>query len=159
MGYTMIKSNDGDSAFEKDYGARPIVFLGGNCRGRDWRIEFLHRFEHEDVVFINPRRESFPHPEEQPNEHAQQVSWERQAIGFADIALFWLGEGLANQAARVEIGFALGAGKDVIIGAEPGFLGLEHLSAFSGMVLSNTLDGVMDRLRATLDMVRQSKAS
>ena len=141
MSYIMIRAEEGDAPLEKDYGTKPIVFLGGNCRGRDWRVEFLHRFESEDVVFINPRRESFAHPEEMPNEHAQQVLWERHALEKADIALFWLGEGLANQAARVEMGFAMGADKYVIIGAEQGFLGLEHMSAFSGLVLSTSTNG------------------
>ena len=137
MSYIMIRAEEGDAPLEKDYGTKPIVFLGGNCRGRDWRVEFLHRFESEDVVFINPRRESF--------------------LEKADIALFWLGEGLANQAARVEMGFAMGADKYVIIGAEQGFLGLEHMSAFSGLVLSTSTNGLMDRLSAVLREVRNNK--
>lgn len=159
MGYEIVRPSQGFEVFEKDFGKKPVVYLGGNSRGRDWRIEFLHRFENADVVFINPRRDSYAHPEEMPNEHAEQVLWERQAIDKADIALFWLGEGLANQAARVEIGFALGADKYVIIGAEPGFLGLEHLSAFSGLILSTSVSGLMDRMDAALREVRDAKAS
>jgi len=159
MGYEIVRPSQGFDVFEKNFGKKPVVYLGGNSRGRDWRIEFLHRFENTDVVFINPRRDSYAHPEEMPNEHAEQVLWERQAIDKADIALFWLGEGLANQAARVEIGFAVGAGKYVIIGAEPGFLGLEHLSAFSGLILSTSVSGLMDRMDAALREVREAKAS
>lgn len=156
MGYKIIRATEGSEVFQKGFGKSKVVFLGGNCRGRDWRVEFLHRFEREDAVFINPRRDDFPHPETMPGEHAEQVSWERQAIDSADVCLFWLGEGLANQAARVEIGYALGLGKTVLIGAEPGFLGLEHLSAFSGLVLSTSLDGLMDRLNSIL---RDGKAA
>ena len=159
MTYEIVRPENGAEGLEEVKGAKPVVYLGGNSRGRDWRVDFLHRFEQEDVVFINPRRETYANPEEMPNEHAEQVLWERQALGVSDVALFWLGEGLANQAARVEIGFALGAGKEVIIGAEPGFLGLEHLSAFSGLVLSSSVQGLMDRMEAALRDVREDKAS
>lgn len=150
MGYKIIRANESTEVFKKSFGKSKVVFLGGNCRGRDWRVEILHRFERDDVVFINPRREDFPHPESMPGEHAEQVSWERAAIDASEVCLFWLGEGLANQAARVEIGYALGREKAVLIGAEPGFLGLEHLSAFSGLVLSTSIDGLMDRLESIL---------
>ena len=123
----------------------PSVFLGGSCQGRDWRLAFFQRFTKMDITFINPSVEDFPKPEISPGEHARQVEWERQALDSSDIAVFWLGEGLANQATRVEIGFALGQGKPVLIGAEDGFLGAEHLTAFSGLVISSSLEGLMNR--------------
>tara|TARA_R110000868_G_scaffold190862_1_gene434746 strand:+ start:49612 stop:50076 length:465 start_codon:yes stop_codon:yes gene_type:complete len=123
----------------------PNVFLGGNCQGRDWRLTFFRRFTDAEVTFINPSRMDFPHPEISPGEHARQVAWERQAIAASNIAVFWLGEGLSNQATRVEIGFALGQGKTVLIGAEDGFMGGEHLTAFSGLVISSSIEGLMNR--------------
>ena len=150
MTYEIIRPTSESEDLEKNYGNKPIVYLGGNSRGRDWRVNFLHRFEQEDVVFINPRRENYANPGDSPNEHAKQVLFERHALDKSHIALFWLGEGLANQAARVEIGYALGASKDVIIGADNGFLGLEHLSAFSGLILSSSVEGMMDRMEASL---------
>lgn len=135
----------------------PNVFLGGSCKGRDWRLEFYRRFTDADVTFINPSRGDFPKPEIAPGEHARQVAWERQALGASDIAVFWLGEGLANQATRVEIGFALGQGKTVLIGAEDGFLGGEHLTAFSGLVISSSLEGLMNRFSSWYQQHLQSK--
>ncbi len=123
----------------------PNIFLGGNCKGRDWRLDFFRRFTDADVTFINPSRADFPNPDIAPGEHARQVAWERQALAAADVAVFWLGEGLSNQATRVEIGFALGQGKTALIGAEDGFLGGEHLTAFSGLVISSSLEGLMNR--------------
>ena len=123
----------------------PTVFLGGNCRGRDWRLEFFRRFTETEVVFINPNRKDFPKPEIAPGEHARQVAWERLALAASDISVFWLGEGLNNQGTRVEIGFALGQGKTVLIGAEDGFMGAEHLTAFSGLIISSSLEGLMNR--------------
>lgn len=123
----------------------PNVFLGGSCKGHDWRLEFFRRFTDADVTFINPSRGDFPNPDIAPGEHARQVAWERQALAGSDVAIFWLGEGLANQATRVEIGFALGQGKTTLIGAEDGFLGAEHLTAFSGLVISSSLEGLMNR--------------
>ena len=129
---------------------KPTVFSGGSCRGRDWRLDFFHRFEQTDVTFINPRRDHFADTEMEPTAHAEQVAWEREAIDAADIAVFWLGAGLANQAARVEIGYTFGKGIPVIIGAEEGFLGMEHLTAFSGLVLSSSVDGLMNRFSSLL---------
>ncbi len=146
MTYALVRA---DEVFTNNL-PRPIVFLGGNCRGRDWRLDFFHRFEQADVTFINPRREPFVDPDMDPSAHARQVAWERQALDEADIAIFWLGEGLANQAARVEIGYALGADKPVLVGSEEGFLGMEHLTSFSGLVLAKSLDGLMNRFASLL---------
>lgn len=128
----------------------PRVYLGGQCRGRDWRLEFFQKFERAEVTFINPKRESFIDPEFDPAGHAQQVAWEREALDSCDMGMFWLGEGLSNQAARVEIGYLLGAQKPVLVGADKGFMGLEHLSAFSGLVLTNSVEGLMNRFGSML---------
>ena len=146
MAYTLIRADEE----LRTNAPQPVVFLGGNCRGRDWRLDFLHRFEHTDVSFINPRRENFANPEMDPVTHANQVSWEREALDKSDVAVFWLGEGLANQASRVEIGYAIGKGQTVLIGAEDGFVGMEHLTAFSGLVLSSSIEGLMNRFASLL---------
>jgi hypothetical protein len=128
-----------------------VVFLGGGSRGNDWRDTFYRTFsERDDITFISPFRTTYPNPEMDPKGHSDIVEWERTAIASCDIAIFWLGAGLSNQAARVEIGYALGAGKTVIVGAEDSFLGLEHLSSFGGFVLSNSLESIMTRLKAEL---------
>ncbi len=145
MPYKLIR---GDENFPVG-ASRPAIFLGGHCGGRDWRGEMFQRFEQSEVTFVNPRR-SFADPELDPARHAEQVAWDREAIEYADIVIFWLGEGLVNQAARVEIGFAIGKDKTVLIGADEKFLGLEHLTAFSGLVLSKSLEGLMNRLASLL---------
>lgn len=150
MPYSLVKAGE----MVREGYPRPLIFLGGSCRGRDWRLDFLHRFEQSDVTFINPMKTNFPDPEMDPGEHAKQVTWERKMIDQADIAVFWLGEGLTNQAARVEIGYALGKGKAVLIGAEQGFMGMEHLTGFSGLVLSQSLDGLMNRFASLLTSFR-----
>ncbi|MFZ2619333.1 MAG: nucleoside 2-deoxyribosyltransferase domain-containing protein [Alphaproteobacteria bacterium] len=150
-GYTLIRA---DEVMREDL-PRPVVFLGGSCRGRDWRLDFYQRFEKTPVTFINPRRDNFVDPELDPSAHARQVAWEREALTQCDIAVFWLGEGLTNQASRVEIGYALGMEKPTLVGADDGFLGLEHLSAFSGLVLSKSPDGLMNRFASVLSSYHQ----
>lgn len=145
MSYVLIRA---DEVIRED--VKPLVFLGGNCKGRDWRLDFVKRFQGADLTFINPRREKFANPEVDMVTHVNQVLWEREAIDKCDIAVFWLGDGLANQASRVEIGYALGIGKAVLIGSEDGFVGMEHLTAFSGLVLSSSLEGLMNRLASLL---------
>jgi hypothetical protein len=144
--YTLIRP---DEPLKRRNGA-PLVFLGGQCRGRDWRLDAYHRFERETLTFITPRRETFIDPELDPAGHAKQVYWERQALDAADIGLFWLGEGLSNQASRVEIGYVLGLKKPVLLGAQPGFMGVEHLVGFSGLVVASTLEGLLGRFASVL---------
>jgi nucleoside 2-deoxyribosyltransferase len=130
------------------------VFLGGSSRGNDWREELFNEFKEEDqLTFISPFRTTYPNPEADPKGHSDIVEWERNAIAVCDIAIFWLGAGLSNQAARVEIGYALGAGKTVLVGAEDSFLGLEHLSSFGGIVLSDSLKSLTTRLTAELNSI------
>lgn len=126
------------------------VFLGGLCKrtGRDWRADFYEFFENYDITFINPKIDHFPDPDIEPGAHARQVQWERDAIAACDVAIFWLGGGLSNQASRVEIGYALGKHKEVFIGSEDTFLGAEHLTAFSGLMLSRSLEGIMTRVQS-----------
>lgn len=127
------------------------VFLGGSSRGNDWREAFYEAFkEYDDVTFISPFRSKYPNPEMEPQKHSEVVEWERTAIASCDIAIFWLGNNLSNQASRVEMGYALGAGKTVVVGAEDSFLGLEHLSSFGGIVLSDSLESMITRLKAEL---------
>jgi len=150
--YTLLKPDDNLNGRTPG----PRVYLGGQCRGRDWRLEFFQRFERGDLTFINPRREPFIDPEMEPAAHARQVAWERQALDISDIGVFWLGEGLSNQAARVEIGYLLGARKPVLMGAQPGFLGVEHLVGFSGLVVATSLDGLMNRFASVLTSLQSS---
>lgn len=150
--YTLIKA--GDPLNLRATG--PKVYLGGQSRGRDWRLDFFQRFARMDVTFINPRREPFIDPELEPAAHAQQVEWERKALDVADIGVFWLGDGLSNQAARVEIGYMIGAQKPVLLGAQPGFMGVEHLVSFSGLVVASTLDGLMNRFASVVTGLQTS---
>ena len=128
------------------------VFLGGSCgnsrKSQDWRHAFYNRFEQHDMTFITPLVDNFPDPDIDPAGHVRQVQWERAAMDACDVAIFWLGEGLSNQASRVEIGYVLGKDKTVFIGASEGFLGMEHLTSFSGLMLSVSVDGLMHRLQS-----------
>ncbi|MCP4356325.1 MAG: hypothetical protein GY793_12030 [Proteobacteria bacterium] len=128
-----------------------IVFLGGSSRNDDWRELLYKQFnDDDDITFVSPFRTSYPNPETDATEHAKLVAWEREAIAISNFSVFWLGSGLSNQAARVEIGYSLGAGKTVLVGAEDSFLGLEHLSSFGGFVLASSLDAIVTRLKAEL---------
>lgn len=150
MAYKLISADD-----KFDFTKGAVVFLGGNCRGNNWRDDILQHYNDKSVTLISPFRTAFPNPETKPKEHAEVVQWERSAIDKCDIAIFWLGSGLSNQASRVEIGYALGAGKVVLVGAEEDFLGVEHLSAFGGLVFANSLDALMTRLDAEINTLNK----
>ena len=148
--YSLIKPEDNLTLARPSQG--PKIYLGGQCRGRDWRIDFFQRFEKsKPLTFITPRRESYVDPELDPAGHARMVAWERQALDVCAVGVFWLGEGLSNQAARVEIGYLLGLKKPVLMGAQPGFMGVEHLTGFSGLVLATTLEGLISRSVSMLE--------
>jgi len=150
--YTLVKADEGLTGKL----ARPVVFLGGQVKGRDWRHEFYMRFERMDVTFVSPKRDHFLDPEMDPSGHANQVAWEREALDAADIGVFWLGDGLSNQASRVEVGYLLGAKKPVLVGAEKGFMGIEHLVGFSGLVVASSVEGLMGRFGSMLSAYQAS---
>ncbi len=139
---TIVKADD---PLVVDKMPGPKVFLGGLCKGRDWRQDFYTRFDRMEMTFISPRRETFIDPEMDPVGHATQVQWERQALDVCDIGVYWLGEGLSNQAGRVEMGYLLGLKKPLLVGAEKKFMGVEHLVGFSGLVVTNSMDGLINR--------------
>ena len=150
MAYKLISAGD-----KFDFTKGSVVFLGGNCRGNKWREECMRHYNDKGITLISPYRESFPNPETNAKAHAEVVAWERDAIQKADIAIFWLGSGLSNQASRVEIGYALGAGKTVLVGAEEDFLGVEHLSAFGGLVFANSLPSLLTRLDSEIKTINK----
>lgn len=134
----------------------PRAYMGGQCKGRDWRQDFYQRFERANVTFLSPRRDNFIDPELDPVGHAKQVMWERGALDFCDVGVFWLGEGLSNQAARVEIGYLLGLKKPVLLGAQEGFMGVEHLVGFSGLVVAGSVEALVNRFASILNELQTS---
>ena len=44
----------------------------------------------------------------------------------------------------------LGLKKPVLLGADAGFMGVEHLTGFSGLVVASSLDGLMSRFGSLL---------
>lgn len=139
----------------------PIVFLGGTSKraSSSWRDVFFTHLQGLPVQVIDPTPSAYPDPNHDPQEHYELVQWQRAAIQASSIAVFWLDEKLANQAARVEIGYAIALGKNVLIGAGPGFLGKKHLELFANQIIAETVTDLKDRLVTALHNFTASKVA
>jgi hypothetical protein len=120
----------------------PRLYLGGNAGqgGSSWRQEILLSLQSYPIQIIDPNPETFPNPTRDSDGHVELVQWQRAAIKASSIVVFWLDDRLANQASRVEAGYALGLGKIVFIGAGTRLLGRHHLALFSGGIIARSFD-------------------
>ena len=104
------------------------VFLAGPIQGApDWQSKLP---EIENVVYLSPRRESYPVPNFDYNE---QVEWETQALRSANIVLIWIpkeDESIAGrsyaQTTRFEVGENMARGKNIILGIDESFPGRRY---------------------------------
>lgn len=105
------------------------VFCAGPIQGGpDWQNNMP---EVESVVWLSPRRTSYPVPDFNYNE---QVQWETDALRSSNIVLFWIPEPIENipgrayaQTTRFELGENLARGKRIILGAYKDFPGRKYL--------------------------------
>ena len=104
------------------------VFLAGPIQGApDWQSKLP---EIENVVYLSPRRESYPVPNFNYNEQAEL---ETQALRSANIVLFWIpeeSEVVAGrsyaQTTRFELGENMARGKRIILGVNNSFHGRRY---------------------------------
>ncbi len=105
----------------------PSVFLAGGINGivERWHahaVEVLSAAP-RPVVILNPNRTSFPIGD--PTAAWGQVSWEQHHLHLADVTLVWFpacdASVTTQPIAMFELGQALGEGRAVVVGADPGY--------------------------------------
>lgn len=140
------------------------VFLAGPIQGApDWQSKLP---EIENVVYLSPRRESYPVPNFDYNE---QVEWETQALRSANIVLIWIpkedeiiaGRSYA-QTTRFEVGENMARSKNIILGIDESFPGrryFEHKAKKYGVLgdkVFSTLEECVEQLKKCIEIRTQN---
>lgn len=133
----------------------PTVFLAGGISGvpdwqRDAAVALLDW--HAGVVVLNPRRGDFSIGDSRAGAR-DQVVWEQQQLHRVDVTLFWFPActpGTTVQPiALFELGQALGEGRRIVVGADPGYprafdVAVQCELNQPGLVVHDRLDAVVD---------------
>lgn len=139
----------------------PAVFLAGGITGCPrWHTHAVHTLRDSGVsmVVLNPNRRNFPIHD--PDAGWEQVRWEQQHLHLPGvITMMWFPASdpavTTQPIAQFEFGQALGAGRRLVVGADPGYpraRDVELMMRFNrpGLELYSDLDTL---LAATVDEV------
>ena len=114
----------------------PILFLAGSIEqgaAPNWQLEatrhYQTRFQNEDLVVVNPRRENWDSSLEQKFENREfnwQVSFELDHLEKADAVVMWLHPGTLSPISLFEFGLlagwtSMGGLNKLVIGCPDGF--------------------------------------
>lgn len=117
-----------------EYDPRPddyAIFMAGGITGcPNWQLEIMSAAYYtslnatlgssgKEVVLINPRRASFDCSKAESSE--EQIKWEFRHLKMASAIYFWFPKEGACAITLFELGCALGAGRNVKVGVEPGY--------------------------------------
>lgn len=112
--------------YDRDaHGGRPVVFLaGGITHCPDWQQEAARILLADRLVVLNPRRKHFDLGD--ANAWQEQVAWEHYHLHLPNVVtMFWFpacDPALTVQPiALFELGQALGEGRQIAVGADPGY--------------------------------------
>ena len=98
-------------------GGLQVLYLGGTIDARDdWQTTAITALRPYPVVIVNPRRER---PTLVGQDTEQDVRWRRGHLFFADIALFWFGDGDPDPMAMLELGTQFDSSIRLVVGASP----------------------------------------
>jgi len=97
------------------------LFLGGGITGcEDWQSEMIELLGHvNDLTIYNPRRLNFPI--NNPKASEEQITWEYNHLGNADLISFWFSKGSINPIVLFELGKFIESGKKIFIGIDPDY--------------------------------------
>lgn len=116
-----------------------VVFMAGGITGcTDWQNK-VKRWVTRDkytrgnpgVVMINPRRYDFDVND--PTASQKQIEWEFMHLNMATDIYFWFPKKGKCMITLFELGWALGEGKNVCVGVEPGYLREEDVRLQVGL--------------------------
>lgn len=104
-----------------------VIFLAGSIEmgiATNWQSRVEIALNGKDCILLNPRRDdwnpewvqSIDHPE-----FAEQVTWEMDGIESADLVLFYFEPGTKSPISLMELGWASGLGKEVVVCCPEGF--------------------------------------
>ena len=101
----------------------PVIFMAGGITGcANWQDDVLEMFKNSRLpfTFINPRRRDFDVND--PRFSEEQIIWEYRYLEQSDFIFFWFPAEGACMITLFELGWALGANKEVRIGCHPDYV-------------------------------------
>jgi hypothetical protein len=105
----------------------PSVFLAGGITGApDWQAYATNQLVigHDTMIIVNPRRANFPMGD--PAAGRDQILWEQRYLHAVHTTLFWFPDARPHPTvqpiALLELGQALGEGRRIVVGADPGYV-------------------------------------
>jgi len=107
-----------------NYDGKTTLFIGGGITGTvsNWQKDFIDRFNDDDVVIFNPRREGYDKYEE--GIEYQQIKWEYDHMKAVDIIVMWFPKEAPCVISLHELGRILEriniTGVHFVVGIEPG---------------------------------------
>jgi len=99
---------------------QPAIFLAGsidNGTAEHWQNQFIAACDNELIVFLNPRRQTWPTAAEQRADNAvfrEQVAWELQALERANIVAMYFAPESKAPISLLELGLWARSGKLII---------------------------------------------
>lgn len=135
-------------------GGLQVVYLGGAIDAcDDWQTTAITALRPYPVVIVNPRRER---PTLAGQDTEQDVRWRRGHLSFADIALFWFGDGDPDPMAMLELGTQFDSSIRLVVGASPHCTRRAALAAELRYVETSILyDSLDETIAAAADFAQQ----
>lgn len=125
----------------RDETKAPIkIFLAGSIEmgvAEDWQTRVTNELKKYDVVLYNPRRDDWDSSWKQDptkgTDFHEQVEWEWDHIKEADLVLFYFDEKTKSPITLLELGYALGIKKDILVFCPQKFFRYGNVAMVMGM--------------------------
>lgn len=102
-------------------GSKRALFLAGGITGcPDWQSEIIPLIDSDYATLLNPRRADFPIGD--PTAAEKQITWEHEALRFADGILFWFPCETICPIVLYELGAWSMTQKPIFVGVHPDYL-------------------------------------
>ncbi|HEV2692568.1 MAG TPA: nucleoside 2-deoxyribosyltransferase domain-containing protein [Verrucomicrobiae bacterium] len=137
---------------------RPLIFLAGSIdegTAENWQTRFIAAFKHDELVWLNPRRENWQASVEQRAhvpEFRSQVEWELAGLECADIIVMYFAPGSRAPISLLETGLFARSGK-LMVACPDGFWrkgNVEMVCAQYNIPLVNDLEALIQAVRVRL---------
>lgn len=128
----------------------PCVFLAGGITDcPDWQTEAATRLTEAGISVYNPRREQWDMTSG-PAASVAQIEWEHLRLRSANLTMFWFPRSVRSvqPIALYELGFAIGEGRPIVVGADPAYM--RHLDVVTQLALAAPDTTVHHTLPATI---------
>ena len=130
----------------------PVVFVAGGISGCvDWQSEMIHLLDNDNIVLLNPRRDSFEVND--LNFSKFQIMWEYTHLKRADLVLFWFPAETLCPITLFELGVISLRGTDMVVGCHPQYT--RRFDVITQLSLYRPDVKVQDSITEVANMVNQ----